>query len=373
MPLTSKYLFVFLILLTFGSLASERDSVELKKNKGDWFIVHIVDQGETLYSLARRYQSNVSEIISENEIENNQISLFQKLLIPVSKEYAKAGKRQSNKADELPEQKKESVELESAEVVIKDFDSTRIHVVKPKETLYSISRIYSVTLDDLRTWNNLESDGLDIGQIIKVTPDNLSSIVIEDVEADSILKVSAKKELSSPKKVVEDQSGFTVYLVQNGDIIESIASKFAVRPDSILHWNKLQNTYLAIGQKLMIKGAIDSLAQTQVIKKTELPYGTRRKIVDQSGFSKVIEEGIALSIDSPMQSEKALVMHRTQAIGSMLEVRNLMNNKKILVKVVGTLPETGLNKNTLIRLTPVGFKRLGVIDSRARVEVTYYE
>ena len=74
-----------------------------------------------------------------------------------------------------------------------------------------------------------------------------------------------------------------------------------------------------------------------------------------------------------MQSDKALALHRTQPIGAMLEVRNLMNNKKILVKVVGKLPETGLNKNTLIRLTRVSFKRLGVIDPKARVEVSYYE
>jgi len=373
MPLISKYLFVFLIVSAFGSLASERDSVEVKKTKGDWFIVHLVDQGETLYSLARRYQSSVSEIISENKIENNQISLFQKLLIPVSKDFAKAGKRQSNRVTELPEEKEEAIGEDPTVNIPKGVDSVRQHVVRPKETLYSISKIYSVTLADLRSWNNLQGDVLDIGQVLLVAQNNLDLEVIEKVDADSVINDPAKQALVSPKKVTDDQSGFTLYLVQNGDIIESIASKFAVRPDSILHWNKLQNTYLAIGQKLLIRGAIDSLAQTQEVKKTELPYGTRRKIIDQSGFSKVIEEGIALSIDSPMQSDKALVMHRTQAIGSMLEVRNLMNNKKILVKVVGTLPETGLNKNTLIRLTPISFKRLGVIDSRARVEVTYYE
>ncbi len=43
-----------------------------------------------------------------------------------------------------------------------------IHIVGPKETLYSLARQYSITVDQLREWNNLESNELRIGQSLYV-------------------------------------------------------------------------------------------------------------------------------------------------------------------------------------------------------------
>ena len=96
-------------------------------------------------------------------------------------------------------------------------------------------------------------------------------------------------------------------------------------------------------------------------------------MTDQSGFSKIIEEGSARKIEDVVETQKYLALHRSLPIGSMIEVRNLMNNQKIFVRVVGKLPETGLNKNVLVRLTPICFERLGVIDPMTRVELSYYE
>ncbi len=45
---------------------------------------------------------------------------------------------------------------------------TKIHVVQPKEGLYSIAKKYNVTVADLKKWNKLESDQLSIGQKLKV-------------------------------------------------------------------------------------------------------------------------------------------------------------------------------------------------------------
>lgn len=43
-----------------------------------------------------------------------------------------------------------------------------VHRVQPKEGLYAISRQYSVTVDELKQWNNLQSDILQVGQQIKI-------------------------------------------------------------------------------------------------------------------------------------------------------------------------------------------------------------
>ena len=80
-----------------------------------------------------------------------------------------------------------------------------------------------------------------------------------------------------------------------------------------------------------------------------------------------------MQIEDMQQPDKYLALHKTLPIGTLMEVRNLMNNKKVFVRVVGQLPDTGPNENVLIRLTEKSFNRLGILDARARVELTYYE
>lgn len=59
--------------------------------------------------------------------------------------------------------------------IVKTADNTgevkkgRVHLVSPKEGLYAIARKYKVTVQQLKEWNNLESDDLKIGQEIIVT------------------------------------------------------------------------------------------------------------------------------------------------------------------------------------------------------------
>lgn len=47
--------------------------------------------------------------------------------------------------------------------------SEKVHEVKPKENLFSIAKMYNVPMADLRSWNNLETDQLSVGQKIIVS------------------------------------------------------------------------------------------------------------------------------------------------------------------------------------------------------------
>ncbi len=73
------------------------------------------------------------------------------------------------------------------------------------------------------------------------------------------------------------------------------------------------------------------------------------------------------------QTNKYLALHRTLPIGTQLEVRNLMNNFKVYVKVVGKLPDTGVNENIVVRLSGSAYETLGVVDPRIRVEISYFK
>lgn len=332
---------IFMCTVAFSSNAA--DSLRVEQENGQQYVIHQVEKGETLYSISRRYRAGIEVIGKQNNIIDNQLALGQLLKIPVE-----------------------------GFVPVVTTAEARPHTVTTGETLYSLSRKYGVSLEDLKAWNELTSNAISIGQTLLVGP----GVRVAEEPVQSAVEVSEpvkaeEVEAMDDAKVVEE--GFTTYYVQSGDLIEGIAKKFNVRPDSLVIWNKLPNTYLAIGQKLLVKGDINAETKSTPSNEKITAYGTIRRTTDESGFTKIFEEGIAGRIDSSVETDKYLALHRTLKVGTLLEVRNLMNNQRVFVRIVGKLPETGLNANLLVRLTPVCFERLAVIDPKARVEVSYYE
>ncbi len=345
-----SFFIVFFLILTFGANSNALDSLRLETRDGRNFIIHEVEQGETLYGISRRYGANLSEVVRLNSLEGSRIELGQMLEIPTTKSAS------AKKPEATPDQ---------------------LHVVAAKETLYGISKKYAVTIDEIKTWNGLPDNTLSLGQSLIVKKGTKVEEVKKPVE---VVKPSEEKpvetkmettQVTETKAPVKDD--FTIYFVQTGDVLESIARRFNVRVDSIVIWNGMKNTYISIGQKLKIKGEPDTLYQTLEEPVHQTEYSKVKKQVDQSGFTRITEEGVAKKIEEIADTEKYLALHRTMKIGTLVEVRNLMNNKKIFVRIVGKLPETGLNENTLIRLSPICFKTLGIIDSLTRVEISYYE
>ena len=80
-----------------------------------------------------------------------------------------------------------------------------------------------------------------------------------------------------------------------------------------------------------------------------------------------------MKIDSELNMPKYLALHRNLSIGTIFEVINLMNNKNAYVRVVGRLPNTGLNQNVMLRLSKSVFQDLGVLDQQVRMKMVYYK
>lgn len=347
------------LVLACDIKASTLDSLRLEKYKNSIAVVHKVEKGETLYSLSKRYNAEIDQIIKASKLSDNSISLGQILIIPISKmkEIRSVKTEKSTINGDIETEKT----IGDTITYVEEVPPHSIHVVKAKETFYSISKQYGISIDELKQSNGIEGDVLSLGQELIIRSDAAKE------------RVSISTDSATVQKDRLISQGFKEYFVQNGDVLASIARKYQVRPDSILVWNQLSNSYLAIGQKLIIKGEIDSLAQMVKPKVEATGYSNKTKIIDSSGFTRIVEDGIAKSIEGVSETEKYLALHRSLSVGTMIEVRNLMNNKKIFVRVVGKLPATNLNENTLIRLTPICFEKLGIIDPKSRVEISYYE
>ena len=84
----------------------------------------------------------------------------------------------------------------------------------------------------------------------------------------------------------------------------------------------------------------------------------------------MVESGLGAPIENST-TEKYLALHKTAPVGTIMQVRNIMNGQSVYVRVIGHLPETGDNANMLVRLSPRAVQKLGTSDSRFRVETNY--
>lgn len=342
-----RFVFIlFSLLVSVSGFASPLlDSLRSEQRAEGLFVIHQVEQKETLYSIARRYGGSVQQIIEHNNIIDNAIDIGQIIEILVIKEKAKP-------VQSKPVQKG----------VVK---SDGIHVVKQGETLYSLSKKYDVKIRELKRWNDLKGNDLSLGMALKVSEDAGADMdVVEETQPIEFVKPDID---TAEVEEVDPFEDFEKYLVQTGESITSIASKIGVSLDSLRSWNELNADYLKIGQSLWFKEP----EKNKDVSTVETMKGKKTRI-DEDGFERTYEEGVASVIET-MNTSRFLALHSSLPIGTNIEVRNLMNNQVVHVKVVGKLPKTGLNKDIMIRLSKAAYEQLGILDSKSRVEVSYYK
>ena len=347
-----------LIILVF-SLNTEPalDSLGTETINGKIFVIHKVDEKETLFAISRRYGTTVDAIIQYNETASKGLEIGQILKVPYTK------KTTSRPSDGI------------------------VHKVAAKETLFSISRLYGVSTDEIKQWNNLADNALSIGQ----------ELVIKKKTTSTTSVTQSKPELISKK-------GF--HTVAAKETMYSIARQYNITVQQLKDWNSLEGNELKIGQTLYVVQPEqnnvsvkkqDTVTQkinqrqnpvtksetlptepkkeTPPIKQEEtIPIHTQPVRISESikNGSETLESGLAELIEGTEGNRKYLALHRTAPLGTILKVRNEMNNREVFVRVMGRLPDTALTDKLIIRISKSAYDRLGAIDQRFRVEVTYY-
>lgn len=126
------------------------------------FITHKVKRKETLYQLSKKYDVEVDQIKRFNkQLYAKELQIGEKILIPQENE--------SNEAEPVPE-------ISNNEIAAQD-RKTREHVVIPKETKYGIARKYGLTVKELEELNP-KVEVLQPGVMLRVGTDVLDEPVI---------------------------------------------------------------------------------------------------------------------------------------------------------------------------------------------------
>ena len=115
---------------------------------------HIVDRGETLGIIARKYDVSISDIKDWNKIEDNNIQLGAKLI--VGKKYVVSTDTKNTQT------KKENI-------AVNDRDEVKLYYVKKGDSLFSIAKKYpGVSISDLKKWNGIKNERLKAGMKLKI-------------------------------------------------------------------------------------------------------------------------------------------------------------------------------------------------------------
>ena len=116
-----------------------------------------VKKGDTLGAIAKRHGITVSSLKKTNNLKSSRLQINQNLLIPQGKSYRTAKSKSANKV--VPRSGKQSAASGSPKIIS----------VKKGDTLWSLSRRYKVTLNELTKWNKISpNDLLFKGQKLKI-------------------------------------------------------------------------------------------------------------------------------------------------------------------------------------------------------------
>jgi len=132
-----------------------------------------VEDGETLWGIARRYDLTVAQVREANDLgESQQLQPGQKLRIPraSASSSSSASTRVASRDEERPSTRRAS-ESERSTSRGESRSRSRVaeHTVKSGETLWSIARTYDSSVEAIRDANDMDADSvLQPGQKLRV-------------------------------------------------------------------------------------------------------------------------------------------------------------------------------------------------------------
>lgn len=169
---------------------------------------YTVKKGDSLYAIAKKYNTTVDNLKQLNNLTSNSLSIGQILKLPTT--------------------------------------TQNTYTVKAGDTLYRIATLNNTTVDILKQLNNLASNNLTIGQIL----------ILPSTE------------------IIEIPTTTTTYTVKAGDTLYSIAKKYETTVDKIKQLNDLTSNILTIGKQLQIPTTKFIETPTTTITHTVAPGDT---------------------------------------------------------------------------------------------------
>ncbi|RNI31309.1 LysM peptidoglycan-binding domain-containing protein [Rufibacter latericius] len=203
---------------------------------------HLVEKGETFYSISRKYGISVANLLAWNNMDGSTpLALGKELVLtgeataattaPVSTPVPATTTAPTSATAPVTA----SAPVKATPAIAPVASSGTEHTVAPSETLYAISRKYGVSVQDLQTWNNLGTGAISIGQKLVVSA---PAAPVETIQADS---------------AATPGTATITHKVAAGESMYAISRKYGVTVQQIQEWNNKTDHNVSVGESLIIK------------------------------------------------------------------------------------------------------------------------
>jgi len=246
-----------------------RDSIGVENNNGKKLIVHQIVAKDTYYSVGRRYNVSPKDIMAFNENKYLQVGIVIK--VPTNIPFSTV----------------------NAPVVNSSATDGGIieHTVKAKDNLNMLAEKYGTTINEIKRLNNLSSNNLSIGQVLKIATKNTAEVqkTNEPVQATKPMATApAQEPVAADQTIIE-------HTVAPKEFLGKIAEKYGTTVDEVKKANNLSNNNLRIGQKLKIP-ATKNIDENKVVSVSEVQSTPESKTVDAAGKHTVLRNETIFTI-----------------------------------------------------------------------------
>lgn len=192
------------------------------------------------------------------------------------------------------------------------------HTVRSGESLSVLARRYSVTSNELKSFNHLKSNSLRIGQVLSIPPN---------------YQVAANEPTSQQNAAPVRRKAQT-HVVKRGESLSVIAAKYQQSTKTLAEYNQLRSTTLAIGQKINIPGDVQpSVASTTAVN---APKPMTQRVLQKEQLHQV-KRGESLSvIASQYDKSIAQLMSYNKLQRSSLQVGQKIKIPGVYIEVAAT-------------------------------------
>ena len=252
---------------------SPKINCNLEANEGE----HLVAEGESLYGIARRYGLTVNNVRSWNELTTDNIfpcTIIKVIAPPVAEQPSMTVAR----TNDVPMNYNEMAKPEPIVEMVAPIEATSIkvncnvdanegeHVIQQGESLYAIARKYNLKVDQIRSWNNLQSDRILPCSKLVIAAPVVQTKAVEDVPkqysvvvkpktvakikpvvtAKSVkakTKTASKTAVKTTAKKTEEMAYVKkescLHIVREGETLESVAKDWSIAATDLRQYNNL--------------------------------------------------------------------------------------------------------------------------------------
>lgn len=212
---------------------------------------HKVRRGDNLGEISDKYGVTIAEVKKWNHIKGSNIIPGKSLKI-IKNERVVTTVRKEIKAD------KNAVETAVA-LNEENQNPSDFYEVQKGDNLFSIAKKFNVSLEDLKKWNNLDDFNVEQGSKLALVNND------EEPIKETIYKTEVK---------------ITEHIVDKGESLGSIAKKYDVSVSDIKDWNKMEDSNVQFGTKLIVgkRYVVTSDSKTTTIKKDNVAVNNRDEV-----------------------------------------------------------------------------------------------